>query len=242
MRRVINVLLLCLPALTCAAANTPEGRWEGTLQIPGRALRLVVDLAQNGAGAWTGSIIITGLGIKGAPLSNLEVTGSSLTFDMGDLLRSPVFGPAAFEARLGAVDSMAGDMSQGGNAASFSLKRIGPPQVELPARSTAITREIEGQWIGEYELGGYSRHVTIELENHAGAGATARFVIVGKRTYDLPVNLVIEEGNFLRIESQASHVAFEGRWLKGNREIKGMVAVDDVERPLVLRPAAGRAP
>lgn len=242
MRRTISIVLLCLPALPCAAAMTVEGRWEGPLQIPGRELRLVVDLAQDRAGAWSGSLIMPGLGIKGAPLSNLVVTDSEVSFDLGSLLRSPGYGPATFKAHLSAVDGMSGQMSQGGNVAPFFLKRIGSPQVELPARSTAIAREIEDRWIGDYELGGYPRHVTIELENHADAGATAHFVIVGKRTYDLPVSLVTEEGNFLRIESQASHVAFEGRWFKDNGEIKGIVEVDNVERPLVLRRAAGSTP
>jgi hypothetical protein len=242
MRRTISILLLCLPALSGAAVKTPEGRWEGTLQIPGRELRLVVDLAQDGAGAWTGSIIIPGLRIKGAPLSNLVVTDTNLSFDIGDLLRSPAYGPAAFKAHLSAGDGMAGEMSQGGNVAPFLLKRVAPPQVELPPRSTAVKREIEDRWTGDYELGGYPRHVTITLENHADAGATARFVIVGKRTYDLPVNLVIEEGNWLRIESQSSHVAFEGRLIGDGGGIRGTIEVDDVERTLVLRRASGGAP
>jgi hypothetical protein len=240
MRRTISVLLLCLPALACAVEKTPEGRWEGRLLIPGRDVQLVVDLAQSGAGPWTGSITISGLGLKGAPVSNLVVTDTNLTFDIGDLLRSPTYGPAVFEAHLRAVDDMAGEMRQGGNIAPFFLKRSGPPQVELPPRSTAVRREIEDRWTGDYELGGYPRHVTITLENHAGAVATARFVIVGKRQYDLPVNLVTQEGDFLRIESQASQVAFEGRLSRDSGEIRGVIEVDDVERPLVLRRASGR--
>src|SRR5215471_14429730 len=241
MRRTISILLLCLPALACATGKTPEGRWEGRLQIPGRDLNLVVDLAENGAEPWTGSITIFGLGIKGAPLSNLVVRDTHLTFDIGDLLRSPTYGPAVFQAHLAGVDEVAGEMSQAGNVAPFILKRIGPPQVELPPRSTAVRREIEDQWTGDYELGGYPRHVTITLENHADAGATARFVIVGKQQHDLPVNLVIEEGDFLRIESQASQVAFEGRLSGGSSEIRGIIEVDNVERPLVLHRVLRRA-
>jgi hypothetical protein len=242
MQRTIAILLLCLPALACAAAKAPEGRWEGPLQIPGRELQLVVDLAQDGAGAWTGSIIIPGLGIKGAPLSNLVVTDADLSFDSGDLLRTPSYGPATFKAHLSAVDGMAGEMRQGGNVAPFVLKRIGPPQVEVPPRSTAVRREIEDRWTGDYELGGYPRHVTITLENHADAGATAQFVIVGKQTTNLPVDLVSEEGNLLRIESQANQVAFEGRFVKDSGEIRGVIELGPFERPLVLRRASGRAP
>lgn len=239
MRQTISILLLCLPALACAATKTAEGRWEGPLQIPGRELRLVVDLAQDSARAWTGSIIIQGLGIKGAPLSNLVVTDTDLTFDIGDLLRSPTYGPAVFKAHLSAGDGMVGELSQGGNVAPFSLKRIAPPQVELPPRSTAVEREFEHRWTGDYQLGGYPRHVTIELENHADAGATARFVVVGKQTTNLAVDLVTEEGNFLRIESQANQVAFEGHLFKDSGEIRGVVELGPFELPLVLHRASG---
>ena len=240
MRRTISIVLLCVPTLTCGAAKTPEGRWEGAIQIPGRELQLVVDLAQDSAGGWTGSIIIPSLGIKGAPLSNFVVTDTDLTFNIGNSLSSPTHGPAGFKAHLSAVDGMAGEMSQGGNVAHFFLKRIAPAQVELSPRSTPVGRDIEDRWTGDFELGGYPRHVTIILENHADAAATARFVVVGKQTTNLPVDLVIEEGNLLRIESQASRVAFEGRFVKDRDEIRGIVELGPFELPLVLRRFAGR--
>ena len=241
MRPALSLLLCCFPILACGAAPPPEGRWEGPLQIPGRPLQLVVDLAQDRAGAWVGSIIIPGLGIKGAPLANLVVTDCDLTFDMGNSLSSPTLGPASFKAHRCTGGGMAGEMTQGGNVAPFSLQRIAPAQVEVSPRSTAVGRDIEDRWTGDFELGGYPRHVTITLENHAAAAATARFVVVGKQTTDLPVDLVLEEGNFLRIESQANRVAFEGRFFKESGEIRGIVELGPLELPLVLHRSAGRA-
>jgi hypothetical protein len=203
-------------------------------------LPLIVDLAPGRDGAWTGSFIIPGLGIKGAPLSNVVVSDAGVTFDTGRLLTSPANVPAGFVARLTATDAMAGVMKQGGNAADFTLKRIGPAQVEPAPRSTPVSAEVEHQWTGDYELGGYPRHVTITFENHAGAGATARFVIVGKQTTDLPVDLVIAEGNLLRIESQANQVAFEGRFSRERGEIDGILELGPLELPLVLHRPAGR--
>jgi len=240
MRRTTVSLLLCVPALACAAAQTPEGRWEGVIQIPGRPLTLVVDLAPGAAGAWAGSIILPGLGLKGAPLSNIVVAATDLAFDIGHLLSNPTYGPATFKAHLVASDAMAGELSQGGNAAKFSLTKVGRAQVESSPRSTPVGRDIEDQWSGEFELGGYPRHVTITLENHADA-ATARFVVVGKRTTDLPVDLVIEEGNFVRIESHANRVTFEGRFVKESGEIRGTIDLGSFELPLVLRRSARTA-
>jgi hypothetical protein len=136
---------------------------------------------------------------------------------------------------LVSADGMAGAMNQGGNVAKFSLTRVASAQVETPTRSTRVARDIEDQWTGDFELGGYPRHVTITLENRADAAATAKFIVVGKQTTTFPVDLVIEEGNFVRIESQANHVAFEGRFVKESGEIRGVVELGSLELPLVLR-------
>ena len=241
MRRSILILLVCLPALANGAAKLPEGRWEGSVQIPGRDLQLIVDLAQDSTGVWKGSIIVPGLGIKGEPLTNIVFTANDLAFAVGSSLGSATHGPAGFKASLPSADVMAGEMSQGGNVAKFTLKRVAPAEVESSPRSTRVARDIEDQWTGDFELGGYPRHVTITLENHADAVATARFVVVGKQTTDLPVDLVVEDGNFLRIESQANHIVFEGRIVRESGEIRGTFEMGPYELPLVLRRVSARA-
>lgn len=235
MRRMMVTLLLCLPAVAGAASQPPAGRWEGSAQIPGRELPLVVDLAQDDAGAWSGSIILTGVGIKGVPLTNIAVSGINIAFDIANALGSPPDAPANFKGHLSSADAISGEMRQAGNVASFALHRVGPAQVETTLRSTPVARELASGWSGEFELGGYPRHVTLTLENHADAGATAKFVIVGKRTTDLPVDLVVQDGDFVRIESAATQVAFEGRVVKGGGEIRGTFEMGSLELPLVLR-------
>jgi hypothetical protein len=240
MRRAIAACILCVPALACAAGPTLDGRWAGRIEIPGKELPVVVDLARSPAGVWTGSIIIPGLGIKGAPLSNIVATLTDVAFDTGNLLAAPTYGPARFKAHLGTGEVMNGEMMQAGNTARISLKKIGPAQVDAPPRSTAVARRLEDRWIGEFELGGYPRHVTITLENHPDAAATAKFVVVGKQTTDLPVDLVLEEDKFVRIESQANRIAFEGRFIEESDEIRGAIDLGSLELPLVLRRSDGK--
>jgi hypothetical protein len=240
MRHIFLAMLLCALAVGCGAAKPQEGRWEGPLDIPGRDLRLVVDLAQDKSGAWAGSIIIPGLGIKGEPASHLVVTDSDIAFDVAGALASPS-GPAGFKAHLTAGGDLAGEMKQGGNVAKFELQRVGAAQVEYAPRSTQVARDIEDAWTGDIELGGYPRHITITLENHGEAAATAKFVVVGKQTTDLPVDLVVEEGSFLRVESQAARISFEGRFVKEKGEIRGVFEMGSFELPLVLRRVSGRA-
>lgn len=57
------------------AAESVAGRWEGSAQIPGAELKLVVDLSEENGKGWVGSIIVPGFSVKGAPLVDLHVRG-----------------------------------------------------------------------------------------------------------------------------------------------------------------------
>jgi hypothetical protein len=233
------LVIVGLLALAAAHADGPhrlEGRWEGRVQIPGRELPLIVDLAP-AADGWIGSLVIPGLGIKGAPLADLVVTESDVSFDLGNLLASTTHGPAGFKARLQSDGRMVGEMRQAGNVAPIALARQGPAQVDVPPRSTPVARELAAQWSGEFAVAGYPRHVTLTLENRDAGGAQAKLVIVGKRTNDIPVDLVIQQGTLLRIESSATQIVFEGRVSENAREIGGSMALGPLEIPLVLRRA-----
>ena len=69
--------------------------------------------------------------------------------------------------------------------------------MELPPRNTAVSKELEGEWKGDYELMGYARHVTMKFTNRGAEGAGLEFIIVGKKTNNVPVSLVTQEGDFL---------------------------------------------
>jgi hypothetical protein len=233
MRRTLFAVVCLLPVVAYGAAPPPEGRWEGSVEIPGHELPLIVDLARTSAGGWTGSIVIPGLRVKGAALANLVVTDDQVSFDLGNVLATPS-GAAQFSAQTVTADRMTGEMRQAGNVAKFALAKRGPPQVDPPPQSTAVARELEADWVGEFELG-YPRKVTITLKNHDRAGASAKFVIVGKRVNDIPVDLVVQQGALLRVESQATQIVFEGRLRDGADEIRGAIELGSIELPLTLR-------
>jgi hypothetical protein len=235
------LLLASLAALPCMAAQEVAGRWAGRARIPGRDLTLVIDLAPDAAGAWTGSLTMPGFDIKGAPLANIQVGGDSVAFDAGDALGAAPDGPATFAARLDGRGGMAGEMRQAGNAAAFTLERIGEAQVELPPRSTPVAREIEGRWTGEFEMGGYPRHVTVDFANRAGSAAKVDFVVVGKATTQVPIDFVSEQEGLLRLESRAYRINFEGRIHTGEGRIAGTLELGPTAVPLVLRREGGKS-
>jgi hypothetical protein len=227
--RSLGVIFLFL-ALAGQAAESPAGRWEGATQIPGRDLPLVIDLAKDGAGKWSGSVILPGFGVKGAPLSDIKVNLPELSFKVSDVL-----GGIAIQGRLTANDRVTGEFQQGGNKAPLALKRTGPAQVELAAVSTRVTSELEGEWKGNYELGGYPRYVTLRFANQNEGAAKVEFIIVGKRTNNIPVDLITQEENYLVLQSRPTQITVEGRYRKETEEIKAMFQQGPFEAPLVLR-------
>jgi hypothetical protein len=229
--------ILFASAALCQAAESAAGRWEGSAQIPGGELKLIVDLSDESGQGWIGSIIIPGFGVKGAPLADLHVRAGEFAFAIKGALGNERAGQAEIHANLNPDGDLAGDFRQGGNRAPFVLKKTGPPQVELPPRNTAVGKELEGEWKGEYEMIGYMRHVTMKFSNRGADGAGVEFVIVGKKTNNVPVSLVTQEGDFLTIKSDEFGITYEGRFRKEAGEIKGTFTQGPFELPLVMRRA-----
>ena len=224
--RLIAILIVAA-ALPCRAEDAISGRWEGTARLPDDQLTVVVDLAQE-SGAWVGSIIIPGLGLKGVPLTDVKVQPPEVNF--------AVKGPLGIQLklRLDAEKKMAGNLEQAGNRAPVRLQKLGPPQLEYPARSTPVAKELEGEWKGDYEMLGYTRHVSIKFANHPD-GATADFVLIGRKHNVLPVDLVTQEGDLVTVDSHEMGFGFEGRLRNG--KLTGVIRQAAIETPLVLERA-----
>ena len=224
--RVLGLMMILIAAavLPCRAEDVVSGRWEGTAQIPDNELTVVVDLAQEN-GAWVGSIIIPGSGLKGVPLTDIKVQPPDVNFAVKGALG------IQWKMRLDANNKMAGNFEQGGNRAPASLQKTGPPQVEYPPRNTPVSKELEGEWKGDYEMLGYTRHVSIKFANHPD-GATADFVIVGRKHNVLPVDLVTQEGDLVTVDSHEMGFSFEGRLRDG--KLTGAIHQGAIETPLVL--------
>jgi hypothetical protein len=225
--RLIMILIVAA-ALPCRAEDAISGRWEGTARVPDDELTIIVDLAQEN-GAWVGSIIIPGLEVKGAPLTDIKVQSPDVKFAVKGLL-----GIQLNLRLLAAEKKLAGDFEQAGNRALATLQKTGPPQVENPPRSTPVAKELEGEWKGDYEMLGYTRHVSIKFANHPD-GATADFVIVGRKHNVLSVDLVTQEGDFVTVDSHEMGFGFEGRLRDG--KLTGAIRQATTEIPLVLERA-----
>jgi hypothetical protein len=216
-----------------------SGRWEGTVSLADREVPVAVDLAPSDGGGWVGSVVLSGVDVKGAPLSEIAVTPPRVSF----VLASPQGDRglnARFEARVEEPGRMTGTLTRAGREAPLSLRRTGDAQVDRPLASTKVAAATPGEWRGEYELFGYPRKVTLLLRNGTGA-ATATFVIEGKRRNELPVDLVRQEGDTVFVVSSASGIRFEGRVSADGKDLAGGVFMGPLEVPLALRRSPGAA-
>jgi len=219
-----------------AENSVAAGRWEGNVQIPGPGLRMVIDLAQDGEGKWIGSAIVPGFGVKGVALSDVKVNGLEVAFAIKGTLGDP-----KIKGHIDAKNTFTGDYEEAGNTASFVFERSGPPQVEPQVKSTAVLKELEGEWQGDLVLPGRTLRVTVTLTNQAGGPATAKFHLKGKNDYDIPVDFVTQDDDLLTLQSPAAKFIYEGWFHKNTNEIRGELQLGPYDEPVVLHPAAENA-
>jgi len=229
----------CLAGSTLALATDDiAGRWEGLVPVPEFPLHVTIDIAPGSAGAWIGSITVPELNLSGAPLADISRHDKAVALTIKDVLADATAGPAKFEGKLDSTGALSGTFAQGGNTAPLALKKTGAAQVQVPPQSTAVGKNLEGKWIGDYEFDGYARHVTLRFTNHPGAAATADFIIVGKKENVLPVDFVSLEEGLLLVESHQTGFSFEGRLRKDGGELGGICKQGPYEVPLVLHRAS----
>lgn len=227
-----------LGVMFLAASALLSGRWEGAVQIPGREVRLIIDLAQDDRSHWIGSAILPGFGVKGAALKDVVVGDMSVAFAITGALGVPTL-----KGLLAPDGTLSGDFEQGGNIARFLLRRVGPPQVEPPRASTGVRADLEGSWQGETALMGNPIHARLTLANQPGGAASAEFMIVGRKEHNLAVDLVTQEGDLLTVEAHegGATFVFEGRLHAGANEVKGALQEGPLEAPLTLSRAPAPA-
>ncbi len=205
-----------------------SGRWEGKVEIPGRPLILVIDLAPGSSGQWIGSATVPGFGVKGAPLIHLEGKGSEVSFALDGVLSGPTV-----KARI-AGDVLKGEFSVGGNSKDFTLRKTGPAQVDAPLASTPVQPELVGEWRGSMVYMGNQLQVKLGIKNGTDA-ASATLVFVREKDMPVPVVLVRQEDSMFLLETAGHRIRLEAALDSAAGELRGALELGGAEVPLVLR-------
>src|SRR5206468_6466927 len=128
-----------------------------------------VDLAKTGGGELAGTVSIPAQKLKGLPLLKVAVQGRSVTFHAR--ADQPLTGVLSADGT-----SMSGDFFASGNTVPFTMTRVGDAQVQEPARSAPISKELEGSWNTTLEAGGMQLRLVLTLTSQPDGTATGHIV------------------------------------------------------------------
>jgi len=190
-----------------ASAQTPTaaGHWTGVLETPAQPLDVEVDLKPGTPPAWVGTISIPAQNLKAFPLSSIDVQGTSVSFVMANVPGTPTFkGTLAADGM-----TLSGDFAQGGGSLPFKMTRKGDAVIATPARSTAITKDLEGTWAGALAVGGQTLRLTLKLAGGAD-GATGSIVSVDQGGAEIPITTITQAGSHLTLELPSIAGSYSG--------------------------------
>jgi hypothetical protein len=196
-----------------------------------------VDLAEKDQ-QWVGSLTAPQIGFKGAPLTGIAVNKNEVEFGLKAGL--------AFKGQLGPDGVLKGEYKQGGNPAPFVLKRVGEARVDFPEPSTLISKEVQGEWKGAFQLLSFTINTILKLPGGgtpAAPGGELQLIEWGNSK--AAVTLWKQDGDsiFFLVDNGMS---YEGEFHQETREIAGTLRISFLEIPLSLRlgpatPAAATA-
>ncbi len=210
------------------APASPAGHWEGTIQVPGQELAISVDLATNADSKWEGAIAIPAQNVKAMPLSDITVKESAVSFAMKGVPGDPQFaGTVSKDGK-----SIAGDFSQGGVTLPFTLSWKGEAQRQDRAKSTPVTKDVEGSWEGALNVEGTILRLRLTLAN-AGSGATGTLISVDQGGGELAISSITQNASHLQLNIGAIGATFEGDVKDG--QISGTWSQGPLSLPLLFK-------
>lgn len=231
MKCIVGSLIVLLAPSACAAED-PAGHWEGTAEIPGITLRLVVDLS-NDHGTWRGSATLPEFSVAQAPLAEIATKGADVAFSIPEKL-----GGLQFKGRLTSTGDLSGDLQQAGNSARLVLHRTGASQWEVPKPPTPLPKDYEGEWTGQVQLQTRVAEIRMTLANKDGA-PSLQFHLGPQ---EFPAMVAAMEGPYLTVRWKQAAIAIEGKLNKGTGEIEAIWERVSFQSPFVLRRAQKEKP
>jgi CubicO group peptidase (beta-lactamase class C family) len=106
-------------AFTPGDRPSPEGRWQGAIELPGQRLEVLVRVAAGEGGVWTGEIDIPAQKARNLPLSGFDVARGDVRFSIAGVPGDPTFrGTLSPDG-----STLAGEFTQAGQKYPFRLVR-----------------------------------------------------------------------------------------------------------------------
>jgi hypothetical protein len=227
----LKLMLLCAGVAIIGGTGTAwagppaSGHWEGTISISEHPFNIIVDLAPDSLGAWSGSMSVLKSTSIDVPLASVAVDGKTIRF----LATLPE--AALFQGQLSEDNrSISGTAANSEGEAPFTLALKGEASVKVPPPSSRLSNEFVGDWEGVLE----GKRVGLKL-NRASDG-----IAIGKLIADsgleIPVSTVTISGQQLELESRAISGRFSGALTGG--EIAGVWTQGRAQIPVSFKRAS----
>jgi CubicO group peptidase (beta-lactamase class C family) len=123
---VCIVFLISPVLLHSQEAPSIAGHWEGTIDVPGTKLKVLIDFSQKQDSTWEGKISIPAQNAKNLPLDNISFANREASFAIAGVPGEPTFKGTISEDGI----KIAGDFIQGGQSFPFSLSREVSPKIK----------------------------------------------------------------------------------------------------------------
>ena len=151
-------------ASSAPAGGSIEGNWEGTLDVNGVKLRLVLKVSRGSDGALTAKMDSPDQGASDIPVSSVVQKGDAINFELSKI-------QGAYEGRLNKdASEISGEWKQGGGSLPLTLKRTTKPigKVLRPQEPTKPYPYDEQEVAYDNKAGGVHLAGTLTLPKEKG--------------------------------------------------------------------------
>ncbi|MEM9290690.1 MAG: serine hydrolase [Acidobacteriota bacterium] len=213
-----------LSPLGVQAEGAVDGRWQGSIEVPGSPLAIELNFSTAEGGELEGWISIPAQGAKEVPLEILEHEGSAVKF------RIPgVPGEPTFEGTLaGDGATLSGPFRQGGGETTFSVARAddaAPLEAPKPESGpmNVDPQLFEGNWAGAIEVPGRPLGIELSITASSDSGLEGTITIPVQALEDVPLAFLSGEGRSIRfhIPGIPGDPTFEGTLSEDGASLSG---------------------
>ncbi len=210
------------------AQTGPAGHWEGILQAEGREIGLSLDLAQNRKSEWIASMGVPSQNATGLVVKDLVVSGNAVKF-------------MAVELQMAKLDltfaggKLAGTFNGPRGPLPIAFNRTGEAKVQLPTASPAVSKDLEGDWVGTLKTPGPELEITVHFKNQPDNTVIATIDIPAQNAMGMPINDVKQAGDKVEFGLKIAHASFQGTLNKERGELNGQLGHDDQAMAVTLR-------
>lgn len=211
------------------AQESPDGHWEGVLEMNNREIRISLDMSKNAESKWIASMGLPSENISGLVVMDVTVNDKSLNFTAVELQM------AKLNLILGQDGILKGTISGPQGPVPIEFKRTGEAKVELIPASPAVSKELEGDWEGSLQTPNRAFRIVFHFRNQPDNTVAATIDTPDTNALGLPLNDVKQTGRRVEFGIRVAHASFQGTLNQEGTEITGQFGHEENQMPLTLR-------